>query len=123
MKRLIVLFAILVLILAACTGPQAVVNATLRDTIFGIEQRASGTTMIWMTHDDVAIYCITDPVLANTANSIFRSSNPEVFLSYRSLNTSDPQWNILGISGCQHNQGSSDNTLVYVVTGITPVLQ
>lgn len=123
MKRTIMLLAILIFILSACTGPQAVVNATLRDTIFGIEQRASGTTMVWMTHDDIGVYCITDPVIANTANAIFRNSNTEVFLNYRSLNTNDPQWNILGLSGCQHSQGSKNNTLVYVVTGITPVLQ
>lgn len=118
MKKLMVLAALLMLLLVGCVGPQAVTNAQLRDTIFSIEHRVSGVTMIWVTHDDVGIYCTDNAQIIQTATEIFQSDDPTAILGYRSLNTNDPQFNIFGLAGCSHTQGINDSTVVYLLTSI-----
>jgi len=51
--RLILCFAILVLLAACGAGAKAITEGTLQDSIFSVEPRVNGTVSIWMTHDDV----------------------------------------------------------------------
>lgn len=102
------LILLLALMLAGCQGPKAIVNATLRDTIFSVEPRANGATSIWMTHDDVGTYCTFDTKLAADALAILKSANPEVIITYRSINSNDPEWAWLGDmngNGCPQESG------------------
>jgi hypothetical protein len=108
MKRFVII-AILLLLLSACgAGPKAIVEGTLRDTIFAVEPRANNTISVWMTHDDVGVYCTTDAELGEKALSFLRSTNPDVIITYRSVNNDDPEWAWLGDltgGGCATERG------------------
>lgn len=107
--RRFVMVGILLLILSACgAGPKAIVEGTLRDTLFAVEPRANNTISVWMTHDDVGVYCTTDTELGEKALLFLRSTNPDVIITYRSVNNDDPEWAWLGDltgGGCATERG------------------
>ncbi len=63
MKRFLIVPVLLMLLSACGAGPKAIVEGTLRDTVFAVEPRANNTISVWMTHDDVGVYCTTDTEL------------------------------------------------------------
>ncbi len=110
MKRVAILTGMLLIltVLSACgAGPKAIVEGTLRDTIFAVEPRANNTISVWMTHDDVGVYCTTDAELGEKALSYLRT-NPDVIITYRSVNNDDPEWAWFGDltgGGCASERG------------------
>jgi hypothetical protein len=114
MKRMLIIVGLLSLLSACGAGPKAIVEGTLRDTLFAVEPRANNTISVWMTHDDVGVYCTTDTELGDKALSFLRSTNPTVIITYRSVNNDDPEWAWLGDltgGGCASERG--DNVEVY----------
>lgn len=120
-RSVIPILALLFLaILTACgPGPHAVMNGTLRDTIFSVEPRANGSTSIWMTHDDVGVYCTLNQELASKALLILSSPDNEVILRYASINAGDPESNILLTNGCATEERKQ--VTVYKIISITSV--
>lgn len=122
MKRLKIglLVLVLLVITAACgAGPKAITQGTLRDTLFAVEPRANNTVSVWMTHDDVGVYCTTDKVLGDRALEFLRSSNPEVVITFRSVNNSDAEWAWLGDltgGGCAVERGSEEVQVYKLLT-------
>lgn len=112
------------LALSACgPGPTAITSATLRDQIFSIEPRQNGTVTIWMVHDDVGSYCVTDPSLVKEAQTIFHSGDPTAIVSYKTINAGDAAGGGFfgldyGTVCAQEDQGSSSNHTTYLVTGV-----
>lgn len=123
-KQFILLVFLLLFVsvtIAACgAGNKAITQGTLRDTIFNHEPRVNGTISIWMTHDDVGVYCTLDKALGDKALSILRSNNAEVIITYRSLNNNDPEhggWIDITDAGC----GDSADATRYKLLTIEPV--
>lgn len=124
MMNKLLLFFISVLLLAGCgAGPNAVKDATLRDTIFSIETKENGSHFLWMVHDDVGTYCTMNAALFAKAEAIFddKAHQPDVFLKYISANVGSNEnksffQDPLNIQGCVH-----DKATVYVITDITAV--
>ena len=112
------LVAVVILILAivaGCAGPQAIRGkATLRDTIFSVEPRNNGVTVMWMTHDDVGAYCTTKPEIAEKMQKYLDGSeHVEVLVDYKSLNVGDEGYDLL------HGGCSTDvDTTNYIVIDI-----
>jgi hypothetical protein len=102
-------------LLVACAGVQAIKGkATLRDTIFSVEPRNNGVTVMWMTHDDVGAYCTTKPEIAAKMVDFLSNYNGEVLVDYKSLNVGDDGYNLLN-GGCSTD---SKNTTNYIVLDI-----
>lgn len=121
MTKWLAIIAVL-LVLSGCSGEgaHAVRDGRVRDTIYATETKANGSNFIWMTHDDVGVYCTMDKALYDKANAIFNDGTkvPLVWVDYISANRgsaerpaflSDP----LSLSGCSHTEAT-----VYVFTGI-----
>jgi hypothetical protein len=110
---------LLIILLSGCAGPQAITNATARDTIFSTETRANGATVMWLTHDDVGTYCTVDKSLGELGYEIMKSGR-DALITYRTLNAADKENGALfGLfqGGCNTDNGSGNNTN-YLVTGI-----
>jgi ABC-type amino acid transport substrate-binding protein len=105
-------------LLAACSGPKAIHDGVLRDTIFAIEHHANGAVSVWMTHDDVGVYCTLDGDMAARLDGLFRGESPEVFLTYGSVNVGTGEaTNVLNWSqGCAYE--SDENTTVYRIIAV-----
>jgi uncharacterized lipoprotein YajG len=109
-----VVICILVLVLSGCAGPQSITKATLRDTIFSVEPRNNGVTVMWMTHDDVGAYCTTRPEIAEKMNQfLHQNTRQEVLVDYQSLNVGDEGYDLLS-GGC----ATDANTTNYIVIDI-----
>lgn len=122
MKAKTVLFGILsgcvivaiILTLSGCAGAQAITKATLRDTIFSVEPRNNGVTVMWMTHDDVGAYCTTRPEIAAKMHRFLNEqTRREVLVDYKSLNVGDEGYNLLN-GGCS----TDTDTTNYIVIDI-----
>jgi hypothetical protein len=101
--KLFGLIVLLALVLIGCgAGPKAVIEGTIHDTIFSVEPRHNGTVSIWMTHDDVGVYCTVDKALGDIALEILLSPNPDAIITYRSINGGDPEVSYMfdPASGC-----------------------
>lgn len=50
----------LLLLAAACNswGSWYVEDGLLRDELFSVEERRSGTVYVWMIHDETGVYCV-----------------------------------------------------------------
>ena len=104
-------------------GANAVKNATARDTIFSIETKENGSHFIWLTHDDVGVYCTMDDKTFQKAVSIFmdKTHSPEVLLGYISNNLGTEEnktffQDPLGVYGCKH-----DKATIYIITSVISV--
>ena len=108
---------IALLLLAACS-PNRITGrnpATLRDQIFSVEPRQNGTVSIWMVHDNVGTYCTANRELIDEINTIFRSSDPSAYVSYRTMQVGDP--------ACGQEGDSDSGFHTYLITDIEPVRQ
>lgn len=118
------LFIIVLTLLAGCgAGAHAVRQGQLRDTIFSIEPKQNGSYFLWMTHDDVGVYCTLDANLFAKAKKIFEdpTRSPEVFLTYGSLNVGTPEnptINPGNTQGCQY-----EGATIYVISDVQAVSQ
>ena len=74
----------IIIIVNACT-PQEQRTYTktgiARDTVFSVEQRGNGATVLWLTHDDVTAYCFDKPV--NSQEMI--NHDGDIVLHYQSI--------------------------------------
>lgn len=120
------LMVVLALLVAACgPGAHAVQDGALRDTIFAIETKQNGSHFVWMTHDDAGVYCTMNDELFAKAAAIFndRGNPPEVILNYISANVGSAEnpdllQSQFGTAGCSH-----DEAVVYVMTGISAIVE
>lgn len=113
MKVKALFILIVALLITGCAGVQAIKGkATLRDTIFSVEPRNNGVTVMWMTHDDVGAYCTTKPEVAAKMN-YFLNKGGEVLVDYKSLNVGDEGFDLLN-GGCS----TDENTTNYIVLDI-----
>ncbi len=110
-----VVICLAILALSGCAGAQAIKGkATLRDTIFSVEPRNNGVTVMWMTHDDVGAYCTTRPEIAAKMKHFLNDKNrQEVLVDYKSLNVGDEGYDLLN-GGCS----TDTNTTNYIVIDI-----
>jgi len=99
-----VLIAILVLSLSACA--EYTRNATLKDEMFGVEDRANGVVIVWVVHDDVGAYCFNDYAEAKKAHELFYNYDGRVQITYNSGRAFD---------GCP---SSTSTMTVYLATKI-----
>jgi hypothetical protein len=116
-RRTILLGVLLLLLLAACS-PNRITGrnpATLRDQIFSVEPRQNGTVSIWMVHDNVGTYCTANGELIEQINTIFRSSDPSAYVSYRTMQIGDP--------ACGQEGDADSGFHTYLITAIEPVAQ
>lgn len=128
-KILFVVLAILLLASACMPGAKAILTGNpgvLRDTIFSIEPRANGTTVVWMTHDDLGSYCTKDPAIVKAATAIINDKTrpAEVILTYASINAGDSENGgifDLGSTGCPADRGEGNGNVVYKVVSVVPV--
>lgn len=104
MKRRLIVFMMVIVMLAGCEGAKAIREGRLRDTLFSIERHANGAASIWVTHDDVGVYCTLDQAIVAKAEQIFTSANPEVIITYGSVNAgSSESGNVLApLQGCAY---------------------
>lgn len=117
-SRTILLLGVLLLLFVAACSPNRITGrnpATLRDQIFSVEPRQNGTVSIWMVHDNVGTYCTANGDLINKINTIFRSSDPSAYVSYRTMQIGDPA------CGQEGDEASGFHT--YLITAIEPVAQ
>lgn len=105
---------VVIVALTGCAGPQAIRGkATLRDTIYSVEPRNNGVTVMWMTHDDVGAYCTTKPEIAAKMKDYLEGGVGEVLVDYKSLNIGDEGFDLLN-GGCS----TDSNTTNYIVVDI-----
>lgn len=71
----------LVTVLALTSCAEYTRSGKLKDTIFGVEERGNGATVVWMTHDDVGSYCFFGEE-ANKAKDLFNNYNGLVIVTY-----------------------------------------
>lgn len=102
--KLIGVVLVMALLLAGCEGAKAIREGRLRDTLFSIERHANGAASIWVTHDDVGVYCTLDQEIVAQAEQIFTSTHPEVIITYGSVNAgSSESGNVLApLQGCAY---------------------
>jgi hypothetical protein len=115
-RRFILLGAVVALLLLAACSPNRITGrnpATLRDQIFSVEPRQNGTVSIWMVHDNIGTYCTANRDLIAEINSIFRSSDPSAFVSYRTMQIGDP--------ACGQEGDEASGFRTYLITDIEPV--
>lgn len=125
MKTRLFIVLVAMFALSACgAGAKAITEGTLQDTIFSVEPRVNGSYSVWMTHDDVGVYCTVDKALGDKALTIVKSDNPKAIITYRSVNNSDPEYAWLGDTtggGCATERGGSAKPTVYKLLSITQV--
>ena len=80
----------LVLQAPSCGGTQ-VRNGTARDTLWGVEPVVNGNVRIFLTHDDVAGYCTSDPALAEEVQDILENHLGEVIITYSDITKEDKE--------------------------------
>lgn len=113
MKIKVIVVIAMIVMLSSCVGYSAITGAQLSDTVFSVEPRQSGYTTVWFTHDDVGAYCTRDSKVADTAIAAMENGD-RVVASYRSLNTTDSEYNWTGLDGC----ASEKNTTIYLLTDL-----
>lgn len=121
-RNLILVLLACALVLSACArGNQSYGSraATLRDTLFSVEQLNDGMVQVWFTHDDVAVYCTMDVTIGNKLLSLLKEHNGEVLVEYRDLREGDPEWNG-GLNGTSCGQFYSD-TMELKLISVMPV--
>lgn len=117
-SRYTLLLGVLLLLFVAACSPNRITGrnpATLRDQIFSVEPRQNGTVSIWMVHDNVGTYCTANGDLINKINTIFRSSDPSAYVSYRTMQIGDP--------ACGQEGDADSGFHTYLITAIEPVAQ
>lgn len=115
MKRLLILVLV---ILCACT-PYRVKQATLRDTLFSVEQTNNGAWRVYVTHDDVAGYCTTDDELGERAYDLLFEHDGEVLIEFRAINESDTEYSFWGSSECGSVESGGS---MFLIENIAPVV-
>jgi hypothetical protein len=123
MKSKLFLFAVILvlatILLSGCgAGAYAITRAELRDWIFNVEPRNNGSMTVWMRHDDVGAYCTLNSDLQEKINGIWNSPDVYVYLTYRSVNNNDAEYNWTGTGdGCAADRA----TTRYKILGIERV--
>lgn len=97
--RIGVLLVLALFALAGCQGAQAVTGGSVTDVITNVEQRKSGTTIIWVRTDITSGYCTKDPaVIANA--TLYKEFQVFATIEYTSLSIGEADTDVLGLSGC-----------------------
>lgn len=114
----VVLFCVVLAALVGCSslGSWYVESGVLRDRMYSVELRRSGTVYAWMVHDETGVYCF-EPVTASREQlEEWLRAGQEVIVSYKEsrLIQGSPCW-----GGEWNSEGSGFE--VFVVTGIEPV--
>lgn len=119
MKNLRWLFILVVAgaFLVAC-NPHRVTNATLRDTIFSVEETANGYYRVWFTHDDIAGYCAQTPELGLEALSLLQEHDGEVVATFRDITVADEEASWWDRSDCGSISSGEESTHMFILTGI-----
>ena len=121
----LMLAMVVAILISSCSGagPHAVKDAIKRDTIDSVETKENGSHFIWMTHDDVGVYCTMNNDLYQKALTVVndKKHDPYVIMHYISSNLgSEENKNFfqdpLGVQGCKH-----DAATVYVITSLEAV--
>lgn len=89
MKGLKMFLSILSVVVLSGCGSAYTRHATLKDEMFGVEDRANGVVVVWVVHDDVGAYCFNDPVEAKKAHDLFYAYDGRVQITYNSGNLFD----------------------------------
>lgn len=89
---IIVVIALAVMLVAVACAPrefsaQFTANAYARDTIFSVEERGNGVTIVWLLHDDAGAYCVPENVASFVSLDKAMRSGQNVILNYRDLNS------------------------------------
>lgn len=113
-KKLIGVLCAVLFLVAGCAGPYAISHAYGTNTIFSVEPRDNGSTVVWFTNDDVGFYCTMDARLGEKALSLRGAS--VVFFEYASINWASKEAPLLGTSGCPMERGSG--TTGYVLLAL-----
>lgn len=92
-------------------------QGTARDTIFSVEPRANGATVMWLTHDDIATYCTIDPAIAKQMDNLLLEHNGDVIVRYSTINFSDSSLD-KNLSACSTDSISITNYIVWSITAV-----
>lgn len=116
---LVIVVIIVILAMVGGLGHQAIHDGLLRDTVFSTEPRVNGTYSMWMTHDDVGVYCTLSQDIYNKARAAMVAGK-QVLVHFESVNWNDSENGLFGLfgTGCSHETTSNTSATVYRITGI-----
>lgn len=117
LSKLFILCALVATFLLGCTAHN-VTKATLRDTIFSVEETQNGNVRVWFTHDDIAGYCTSSPELGQTAMSLMKEYGGEVLAEFRTITTADKESSWWSTSACGGIIQGDTTTPMFLLTDI-----
>lgn len=120
-----VIFIATLSLLSSCYGgyDTDVIDATARDTIWGVEQTRGGAANVWLMHDDVASYCTNDEEVAEEALNILENHGGEVLITYRTIKVGMDTYDWWHSSDCGSLGGTAEGggTVTFQLVSIKAV--
>lgn len=118
--KLFLLIAVVVLLLTACTSYRTA-KGNVRDTIYSVEVTHNGSYKVYMTHDDVAVFCTYDKVVGERAWDILNNWKGEALLTFRSVSERDAEWSLWNGSDCKTTTADEGGIVMFLLLDVQPI--